>query len=75
MKEFSPTDFRFLGSPIDFVIFEGASNILDGQDKDLSITFCDIKTGAAKLTKLQQKIKNAVDNKRINWKTIYLKNE
>lgn len=72
MKEYSPADFRFLGSPIDFVIFDGASKILDGQDTELSIVFSDIKTGEAKLTKLQRAIKKAVEEGKVKWTTVKL---
>jgi len=70
LKEFIPSDAKFLGSPIDYVIFSGAGSVTDGEDKDIEIIFMDIKTGKARLTKVQRAIKKAVEEKRIRWKTL-----
>ncbi len=70
LKEFVPSDAKFLGSPIDYVIFSGAGSITDGEEKDIEIIFMDIKTGKARLTKVQRAIKKAVEEKRIRWKTL-----
>lgn len=72
LKEFIPSDAKFLGSPIDYVIFSGAGSITDGEEKDIEIIFMDIKTGKARLTKVQRAIKKAVEEKRIRWKTLEL---
>jgi predicted Holliday junction resolvase-like endonuclease len=72
LKEFIPSDAKFLGSPIDYVIFSGAGSITDGEDKEIEIVFMDIKTGKAKLTKVQRAIKKAVEERRIRWKTLEL---
>lgn len=72
LKEFVPSDAKFLGSPIDYVIFSGAGSITDGEEKDIEIIFMDIKTGKARLTKVQRAIKKAVEEKRIRWKTLEL---
>lgn len=72
-KQFNPSDARFLGSPIDYVIFNGVSDILDGKkDTQVSVTMLDIKTNKARLTKAQQKIKEAIEANRVEWKTIQL---
>ena len=72
LKEFIPSDAKFLGSPIDYVIFSGAGSITDGEEKDIEIIFMDIKTGKARLTKVQRAIKKAVEEKRVRWKTLEL---
>lgn len=72
LKEFVPSDAKFLGSPIDYVIFSGAGSITDGEEKDIEIIFMDIKTGKARLTKVQRAIKKAVEEKRIRWKALEL---
>ena len=69
LKEFVPSDAKFLGSPIDYVIFSGAGSITDGEEKDIEIIFMDIKTGKARLTKVQRAIKKAIEEKKIRWKT------
>lgn len=75
-KSYCPSDARFLGMPVDYVIFNGVSDILDGKKNTLvSITFLDVKTGKATLTKAQKKIKEAVELGRVEWKTIQIANE
>ena len=51
--------------PIDYVIFEGLS---EKQKVDKNI-FMDIKSGKARLSQKQRKIKEAVDNKKVQFKT------
>lgn len=60
-----PSDMHFLGSPIDYISFDGAG---DGEvDK---ITFIEVKTGNSKLTKREESIKRAVKNKRVFWEEV-----
>ena len=72
LKEFVPSDAKFIGSPIDYIIFSGAGSITDGEEKDIEIVFMDIKTGKARLTKVQRAIKKAIEEKKIRWKTLEL---
>lgn len=60
---FNPRDTRFLGSPIDLVVFDGIS---DKKDM-INIYFIEVKTGNSKLTVTQQRIKEAVERKAISW--------
>jgi predicted Holliday junction resolvase-like endonuclease len=63
---FSPTDARFIGTPIDFVVFDGYADVKSGARSSLrSIVFVDIKTGAAKLTPIQRRIKECVESKNV----------
>ena len=52
-------NFRFIGDPIDGVSFE-----------DNKIIFMEFKTGTSKLSEKQKKIKNLVENKKVEWKEI-----
>ncbi len=54
-------DFRFIGSPIDGIIF--------GEDE---IVFVEVKTGNAKLTEKQKRIKRMVEEKRVRWEEVRL---
>jgi len=64
--EFNPSDCRFLGSPVDLIIFDGLS---DGELKQ--IVFVEIKTGKqASLTTRERQIRNVVGAKNISWKLI-----
>lgn len=67
MPEFTymPSDARFLGSPIDYVIFDGMS-----KDDKITIVLVDIKTGHARLNSNQQRIKDAVESGRVEFEMI-----
>ena len=75
LEEFSPSDAKFLGNPIDYVIFKNASKITDKEEADIEIVFADVKTGKSQLTKLQRSIKKAVEEGRISWRTFELRNK
>lgn len=63
---FNPKDVRFIGSPIDLIVFDGCSEKKD----DIIIYIVEIKTGNSKMTELQKKIKAAVINGKIRWQEI-----
>lgn len=73
LQEFSPSDAKFLGAPIDYVIFKNASRITDKEEAEVEIVFADIKTGKAQLTAVQRAIRKAVENGKIRWKTFELR--
>lgn len=53
---FSPEKFRFLGNPIDGIVF--------GDDK---IIFAEFKAGTSNLSETQKKIKSLVESKKVEW--------
>jgi len=59
---FNPKDVRFLGSPVDFVVFDGLS---DGHVN--RIVFVEVKTGAADLSARERRIRDAVQASRVEW--------
>jgi predicted Holliday junction resolvase-like endonuclease len=59
---FNPKDVRFLGSPVDFVVFDGLS---DGYVT--RIVFVEVKTGAADLSTRERRIRDAVHGSRVEW--------
>lgn len=64
----NPSDARFIGSPVDYIIFEGHS-----KENPKSIILADIKTGTtARLTPLQKGFKKAVEEGKVSWETIHL---
>ena len=67
---YDPHDIRWLGDPIDLVIFDGYSS-----DKPEQIVFCEVKSGESKLTKKQNKIKELIENKKVGWKEIKIEKE
>ena len=71
--KYDPSDARFLGAPIDYVIFDGYTAVKDGNsDEPITVVLADIKTGNAKLNRTERKIKEAVDQGRVRWETIHL---
>ena len=66
-----PSDARFIGAPIDYLIFDGYSAVKDNNsDEDITVVLADIKTGNASLNRTERKIKEAVDAGRVRWETI-----
>jgi predicted Holliday junction resolvase-like endonuclease len=59
---YDPHDVRWLGDPIDLVIFDGKS-----EDNLRQVVFCEVKSGDSKLTKTQRDVKDAVENKKVKW--------
>lgn len=59
---FDARNFRFLGSPVDGVQFEG--------DR---IIFVEFKTNTARLNGRQQEIRRLVEEKRVEWLTFEMK--
>ncbi len=58
------SDLRFSGNPVDFLLYDGYS---DG--KINKILFLEVKTGVSSLSKIQNEIKRAVEDKRVFWET------
>lgn len=59
---FSPAEVRFLGKPIDFIVFKGADfqNISE-------VVFVEVKSGNAKLSAHERKLKEAIEAKKVSW--------
>ena len=67
----NPKDMRFLGSPIDYVVFKGLS-----EDHVHEIIFIEIKyKGTSKLSQRQRSIRDAIRNCKVRWMTIYIEDE
>lgn len=65
---FNPKDCRFVGSPLDFLVFAGLS---DKEEVD-EIVFVEIKTGkTATLTDREKAVRDAVICKRVRWQVIH----
>ena len=67
-----PSDAKFLGDPIDYVVFDGYTDFRDGDGtaEDIEVVLIDIKSGGARLTKGQQAIAQAIAEGRIRFETI-----
>ncbi len=66
-----PRDLRFLGSPVDYIAFKGLSS---GYPQE--ILFIEIKTSRnTPLTDREKAVKKLVDERKVRWITIRLKEE
>lgn len=70
--EYLPSDAKFLGDPVDYVIFSGYSEYREGMlDADqIEVIFMDIKSGQARLSKGQQAIAEAIRDGRVRFETL-----
>ncbi|WP_180058324.1 MULTISPECIES: Holliday junction resolvase-like protein [unclassified Acinetobacter] len=70
--QYLPSDAKFLGDPIDYVVFDGYTDFRDGDGtaEDIEVVLIDIKSGGARLTKGQQAIAQAIEEGRIRFETI-----
>lgn len=69
-----PSDAKFLGDPIDYIIFDGYSAFREGQCEadDIQIILLDVKSGNARLHQGQQAIAKAIQNKRVSFQTLHI---
>ena len=72
---FNPADARFIGSPVDYIIFDGLTDVADEKKHDIRIVFMDIKHGTGSLTRTQRVIRDAVVDKKVNWETLRVAGE
>lgn len=70
--QYLPSDAKFLGDPVDYVVFDGYTDFRDGDGtaKDIEVILLDIKSGGARLSKGQQAIAQAVHEGRIRFETL-----
>ena len=63
--EFEPGDCRFLGTPVDFVVFDG----LHAGRCD-RVVLVEVKSGGAMPSPLQRRVRDAVIEGRIEWREV-----
>ena len=70
--EYLPSDAKFLGDPVDYVGFDGYTDLRDGEGRpeDIEIVLIDIKSGGARLTKGQVAIAQAIQAGRVRFETV-----
>jgi predicted Holliday junction resolvase-like endonuclease len=59
---FNPKDVRFLGSPVDLVVFDGLSRGVVER-----VVLVEVKTGGAVLTSRERQVREAVMAGRVEW--------
>jgi predicted Holliday junction resolvase-like endonuclease len=60
--KYDPTETRFIGTPVDLLIFPGLS-----ENNPKEIVFMEVKSGKSKLTTREKKVKDLVGQKKIRW--------
>lgn len=64
--DYALEDARFLGAPVDYIVFDGYS---DGE-AEVSVVFVEVKTGNAKLSRGERRIRDAVRAGRVRFETL-----
>ena len=72
--EYLPSDAKFLGDPVDYVIFDGYTEWRDGNlpAEQIEVILMDIKSGNARLSKGQIAIEQAVNQGRVRFETLHI---
>ncbi|ENW06985.1 MULTISPECIES: Holliday junction resolvase-like protein [Acinetobacter] len=70
--QYLPSDAKFLGDPVDYVVFDGYTDFRDGDGRaeDIEVILLDIKSGGARLSKGQQAIAQAIQQGRVRFETL-----
>jgi predicted Holliday junction resolvase-like endonuclease len=58
----NPSEARFIGKPIDFVVFSG----LDGKSVE-EVVFVEVKTGGSRVSPVERSLKDAIEGGRVRW--------
>jgi len=64
---FNPKDARFLGSPVDLVVFDG----LSAGDVQ-RVVFLEVKTGGAQLTEREKQVRAVIEARQVEWAELRL---
>ena len=59
---FNPKDARFLGSPVDLVVFDG---LAEGHVR--RVVFLEVKTGGSALTTRERQVRDVIDAREVVW--------
>ena len=62
---FNPKDARFLGSPVDLLVFDGLD---DGELR--RVVFIEIKTGGSGLTGRERQVRDVVRARQVTWEEL-----
>src|SRR5881396_1204947 len=64
---FNPKDARFLGSPVDLVVFDG---LAAGELR--RVVFLEVKTGGAALTARERQVRTVIEAREVAWAELRL---
>jgi len=59
---YKPTEVRFLGKPVDFIVFKGMD------EKEINeVVFVEVKSGDAQLNSQERHLKKVIEHKKVKW--------
>ena len=59
---YKPTEVRFIGKPIDFLVFKGMD------EKDINeVVFIEVKSGKSGLSSHERKLRDVIKDKKVAW--------
>lgn len=59
---YNPSDCKFIGKPVDFVVFKGLN------EKEIKeVVFLEVKSGDSKLSPTQKNLRDVIENGNIKW--------
>ena len=64
---FNPKDARFLGSPVDLVVFDG---LAAGEVR--RVVFLEVKTGESPLTARERQVRDVIEAREVAWAELRL---
>ena len=68
---YAASDARFLGDPIDYVVFNGYTELKDGSgSEELEVVILDIKQGRSRLSPTQRAVAAAVRAGRVRFEVV-----
>jgi len=65
-----PTECRFIGKPIDFIVFKGMD-----EKKINEVVFVEVKSGNARTSPVEKSLKDTIENKRVRWEEYRIPDE
>lgn len=68
-SKYIAADARFIGSPIDFIVFKNLHTLSAGveEQKPVEIVFVEVKTGKSSMNRNERAVKTAVENLRVSY--------
>ena len=60
--QYNPKDARFVGSPVDLVVFDG---LAEGQVR--RVVFLEVKTGGSGLTGRERQVRDVIEARHVEW--------
>lgn len=64
---YNPKDARFIGSPVDFVVFDGLN-----EEEVRKVVFVEVKSGSSGLSPRERRVRDAVRSGHVEWREVRL---